>query len=170
MMVFWIVCSIAFIVMLILTIKKKRKRQKYKMFAVITSIIFIIGLFTLIGISSSPAIDENDNSSESTSSQKESSDLDNKVESVILDVRLDADKDISNLAEDNNISKTEAKKLTTKVGEKSEKVKKEIKKDKKYKKLEKDYEEGNISDSELSNFLDPYLDEINNIVINNLSN
>ncbi|WP_154836042.1 hypothetical protein [Staphylococcus pasteuri] len=170
MMLFWIVCSIAFIVMLILTIKKRRKKQKYKIFAIITSILFIIGLFTFIGIASSPAVDENDNSSEeSTSSKKESSDLDNKVDSVILDTNLNDDKDVSNLLEEGKLTKSEAQKITTKISDKSDEVKKKIKKDKKYSDLEKKYENGEASDNEVSDFMQPYLREIDNVLLDNLS-
>lgn len=169
MMLFWIICSIAFIVMLMLTIKKRRKKQKYKIFAIITSILFIIGLFTFIGIASSPAVDENDTSSKSTSNKKESSDLDNKVDSVILDTNLNDDKDVSNLLEEGKLTKSEAQNITTKISDKSEEVKKEIKKDKKYSDLEKRYENGEASDNEVSDFLQPYLREIDNVLLDNLS-
>lgn len=160
----WIVFSIAFWVMLVLTILKKFKRKPIKKFLLITIGLFIVGLICfIIGVSSTDSDEDNSSDNKTSQTTNKSSILDDKVDSVVLDTQMNTMKTVSSMAEDETITKAQARDINDKVGSKADKIKKDIKHDSKYKSLEKKEEKGELTTDELEKFLSPYLNRIQNL-------
>ncbi|MBF2780698.1 O-antigen ligase family protein [Staphylococcus saprophyticus] len=158
----WFLISIAFIVMLVFTIIKKRRKQSVKKFGIIAIILFVIGLILFITAMSQPAVDDSE-TEETKKVVEKSSQLDTRVDGIVNEIELNTISDVSSLAENGTITKKEARDINDEVGNKSDKVKKEIKKDREYKSLEKKEDKDELSDDELTDFLNPYLNKIQDL-------
>ncbi|AMG33651.1 O-antigen ligase family protein [Staphylococcus saprophyticus] len=158
----WFLISIAFIVVLVFTIIKKRRKQSVKKFGIIAIILFVIGLILFITAMSQPAVDDSE-TEETKKVVEKSSQLDTRVDGIVNEIELNTISDVSSLAENGTITKKEARDINDEVGNKSDKVKKEIKKDREYKSLEKKEDKDELSDDELTDFLNPYLNKIQDL-------
>lgn len=125
--------------------------------------ILLIVLLTACAVILDDDRSSGNNSTQSES--KKSDEFDSKVETAIEEARNDTMKLIGNLNEDGTYSQKEAKKMNDEVFKRADKAEKDFKKDKNYSSVKKKFNDNNVSDDELVEFLKPYTQPIRNVPV-----
>lgn len=123
--------------------------------------IFLLSLI-LMACSNDSEDESTSNEDNTIESEKESkiSDLNHKVERLLHETRMTEIKVNGNLYDDGTRTKEEMKNTSTAIFDETEKAEKDYKQDDEYKKLKKLAIEEDLTDKEIIDFTEKYLDKI----------
>ncbi|MEB7723439.1 hypothetical protein [Mammaliicoccus fleurettii] len=130
--------------------------------------IFLISIF-LVACSGNTEEETTSKKEDTAESEKESkvSDLNSKVERLLHETRMTEIEVNGNLYNDDVRTKEEMKKTSTAIFDETEKAEKDYKKDDEYKKLKKLANEDDLTDKEIIDFTEKYLNKIRTFNIPN---
>lgn len=143
---------------------KKETSWIKRIFTVLTIIFCVFFALIIVAILLTPDDEESSNTSDEktveTEEESRVSDLNSKVERLLHETRMTEIEVNGNLYKDDVRTKEEMKKTSTAIFNETEKAEKEYKQDDEYKKLKQLAIEDDLTDKEIIDFTQKYLDKI----------